>query len=151
MFTKEELKKAKGTSVKLVDVSFVDGAFEKELREELHLTQSLMAAMLHVSSKTVEAWEQGTNELSDTAKVLLFLIADDRKLARRLMQIEAIGKKIPDKLKFFELCRDANSKHVDYKDIDGTFDWEMPSLSCDIYWLSFSNSPFRSGFKAREE
>jgi len=35
----------------------------KEARAEAGLTQSAMAELLHVSSKTVQAWEYGTNPM----------------------------------------------------------------------------------------
>ena len=115
MFKKEDLKKAKCTVLRTADLSMVDGEFEKQLRKELHLTQALMAAMLHVSIDTVESWEQGVNkEINGAARALLFLIADDHGLARRLMQIEGRGEKIRDEWSLFACCHDLNHKEIDY-------------------------------------
>lgn len=115
MFKKEDLKKAKGTTLYTTDLSMVNGEFEKTLRKELHLTQSLMAAMLHVSVDTVESWEQGVNkEISGAAKALLFLIADDHELARRLMQIDGHGEEVEDEWSLFVRCFDYNHNEIEY-------------------------------------
>ena len=41
------------------------------LRERLNYSQSVFARVLNVSTKTVQAWEQGTREPSDAALKLL--------------------------------------------------------------------------------
>lgn len=53
----------------------------KKIREKLHLTQSLFAQTLGVSSKTVEAWESGKNIPQGPAqRVLSIMNSNDRAL-----------------------------------------------------------------------
>ena len=55
-----------------------------QLRNTLNLTQKAFAAILGVSSRTVEAWESGRSVPTPTAKKLLGLIYDDHSLIQKL-------------------------------------------------------------------
>lgn len=57
-----------------------------ELRKSLKLTQKNFAVILGVSSRTVEAWESGKSNPTPTAKNLLFLIKEEPKLIKLLIQ-----------------------------------------------------------------
>lgn len=45
-----------------------------KLRQELHMSQSILAALLNVSVKTVQSWEQGERKPSQAAARLLQVI-----------------------------------------------------------------------------
>jgi putative transcriptional regulator len=51
----------------------------KEIREELKLTQHQFAAMLGISVRTLQNWEQGRREPEGPAKVLLLVAAKHPK------------------------------------------------------------------------
>lgn len=53
-------------------------------RKALNLTQSAFAFAMGVSTRTVEEWETGKNELSGTANRLLYLLDGDHSLLSRL-------------------------------------------------------------------
>ncbi len=55
-----------------------------EVRNSLSLTQKAFAAVLGVSSRTVEAWECGKSIPTPTAKKLMFLISQDHSLVQKL-------------------------------------------------------------------
>ena len=49
----------------------------KDVRKQFRMTQSVFAAVLGVSVKTVEAWESGTNHPSGSAKRIISIIQTD--------------------------------------------------------------------------
>ena len=55
-----------------------------KVRTSLSMTQKSFAALLGVSSRTVEAWECGKTNPTPTAKKLMFLIENDPSLVNRL-------------------------------------------------------------------
>lgn len=55
-----------------------------ELRHSLSLTQKAFAALLGVSTRTVEAWEGGKSTPTPTAKKLLYLIQKKPSLVQML-------------------------------------------------------------------
>ena len=55
-----------------------------ELRHSLSLTQKAFAALLGVSTRTVEAWEGGKSTPTPTAKKLLFLIQQEPSIVQML-------------------------------------------------------------------
>lgn len=55
-----------------------------EVRTSLDMTQKSFAAMLGVSSRTVEAWECGKSTPTPTAKKLIYLIKNDHSLVEKL-------------------------------------------------------------------
>lgn len=56
-----------------------------EVRKNLDMTQKSFAAMLGVSSRTVEAWECGKSTPTPTAKKLIYLIQNDHSLVDKLL------------------------------------------------------------------
>lgn len=56
-----------------------------EVRKSLSLTQKAFAAVLGVSSRTVEAWECGKTTPTPTAKKLIYLISQDHSLIQKLL------------------------------------------------------------------
>lgn len=52
----------------------------KALRQTLNMTQETFAALMGVSSKTVEAWEAGTNIPLGTARRMLGLLKSDNSI-----------------------------------------------------------------------
>ena len=57
-----------------------------EIRTSLKMTQRSFATLLGVSPRTVESWEAGRTTPTPTAKKLLFLIREDHRLVKRLME-----------------------------------------------------------------
>lgn len=57
-----------------------------DIRKALNMTQKAFAAVLGVSSRTVEGWEIGKSNPSPTAKNLLYLINEDPSLVKKLQQ-----------------------------------------------------------------
>lgn len=55
-----------------------------ELRKSLNMSQKSFAAILGVSTRTVEAWEAGRVTPSPTAKKLMFLISEDHSIVSKL-------------------------------------------------------------------
>lgn len=58
----------------------------KMIRSNLNMTQVIFAAILGVSKKTVEAWEQGVNSPSGPASRLLKLFKDNPANALMLVK-----------------------------------------------------------------
>ena len=58
-----------------------------EIRKSLSLTQRAFAAILGVSCRTVEAWENGRSNPTPTARKLMYLIQEDHSLVQKLQQI----------------------------------------------------------------
>lgn len=54
-------------------------------RQALDLSQRMLARVLGVSTRTVEAWEAGRNVPSGAARHLLFLLDGDPSLVQRLI------------------------------------------------------------------
>lgn len=57
-----------------------------EERRQLHLSQRAFAAILGVSTRTVEAWESGRSNPSPTARNLIYLISQDPSLVDKLQR-----------------------------------------------------------------
>lgn len=60
----------------------------KELRHNLGFTQSVFAAVMGVSPKTVEAWEAGTNHPVGSARRMISLIRFDPSVLQKAHIIE---------------------------------------------------------------
>lgn len=92
------LKTGKAITIETPDVEeIVNSSFEKGLRERFQLTQSAMAAMLHVKKKTIEKWEQGKNPIKGGAAVALFLLNQDPSLIEKLLIVEEIDLQTKEK------------------------------------------------------
>ncbi|MGN0655043.1 MAG: helix-turn-helix domain-containing protein [Oscillospiraceae bacterium] len=66
--------KAKKTTLTIEPLPEISAEEIKALRNEIGLTQSMFAAVIGVSTKTVEAWEAGTNRPIGPARRMISLI-----------------------------------------------------------------------------
>ena len=65
---------AKKTTITVVPLPDISAEDIKNIRNEIGLTQSMFAAVIGVSVKTVEAWEAGTNRPIGPARRMISLI-----------------------------------------------------------------------------
>ena len=63
-----------------------------ELRSSLRMSQAVFAAVINVSVKTLQSWEQGIRRPSCAAARLLQMIGDDPKLAWTVMLKRPAGE-----------------------------------------------------------
>lgn len=56
-----------------------------EIRSSLNMTQKEFAAVLGVSRRTVESWEEGRGNPTPTAKKLMFLIQSNPSIVQELI------------------------------------------------------------------
>lgn len=75
--------KAKKTTITVEPLPEFSPEEIKNIRNELGLTQSLFAAVLGVSVKTVEAWETGTNQPIGSARRMISLIHFDPDILKK--------------------------------------------------------------------
>lgn len=66
--------KAKKTTITVEPLPEISAEDIKNIRNEIGLTQSMFAAVIGVSVKTVEAWEAGTNRPIGPARRMISLI-----------------------------------------------------------------------------
>ncbi|MBQ3566001.1 MAG: helix-turn-helix domain-containing protein [Oscillospiraceae bacterium] len=69
--------KAKSVSISVEPLQNFSASEIREIRNNLGLTQALFGAVIGVSTKTVEAWETGTNQPNGAAKRIISLIKFD--------------------------------------------------------------------------
>ena len=55
----------------------------KTIRQHLHLTQGAFAEVIGVTSKTVEAWERGTNTPTGPARRMMSILKEDPESLNR--------------------------------------------------------------------
>ena len=65
---------AKKTTINVEPLPEISAEDIKNIRNEIGLTQSMFAAVIGVSVKTVEAWEAGTNRPIGPARRMISLI-----------------------------------------------------------------------------
>lgn len=83
------LMNAKSTKVTIVKIGdSIDGAFVKNLRKKLNVSQSVFATIMNVSKKTIEAWEEGRNPVKGGAAVAMFLLNNHIGLSRDLIRMD---------------------------------------------------------------
>lgn len=63
-----------------------------ELRRSLRMSQAVFAAVINVSLKTVQSWEQGLRHPSHAALRILEMIQEDPSLADRIMMRAPAGE-----------------------------------------------------------
>jgi len=73
-YTKGKFPEARKRRISIAPLPEFHGEKIKSLRKRLHLSQSLFAAAMGVSVKTVEAWESGRNKPSGSAQRMLELL-----------------------------------------------------------------------------
>ena len=66
----------------------IDGEYVKALRNRLGLSQWLFAELMHVSTKTVEKWEQGRNPVTNGNAVAMVLFNNDPSLVETFIGTE---------------------------------------------------------------
>ena len=72
--------KARAVRVTIAPVPDFTAEEIKALRQSLKMTQGTFAALMGVSSKTVEAWEAGTNAPLGSARRMLGLLKSDNSI-----------------------------------------------------------------------
>lgn len=75
-------RKARKQTIKIIPVESFSGNDIKSIRVKYLLTQTILAQILGVSARTVEAWELGINEPSGPARRMLSLIKDDESFIK---------------------------------------------------------------------
>lgn len=85
-----EKGEGKARTVKLTVAPVPDFSAEeiKALRHTLKMTQGTFAALMGVSSKTVEAWETGTNIPLGTARRTLGLLKSDNSIPTKYKLVD---------------------------------------------------------------
>lgn len=78
---------AKRSIVRIKDVPVYDAASIKRLRKRLNLSQSNLAYIIGVTTKTVEAWEAGTNPPRGPARRMLELIEKQPAIINEYIKI----------------------------------------------------------------
>lgn len=68
--------RGKRTVYEILPVKNYNNAEIRQIRNSVGMTQSLFANFMGVSSKTVEAWEKGTNHPTGTACRLISMLED---------------------------------------------------------------------------
>ena len=73
-YTRGTLPSTKRRKVSIAPLPDFDGKKAKDIRNQLNLSQTIFAAALGVSIKTVEAWETGRNKPNGSAQRLLQIL-----------------------------------------------------------------------------
>lgn len=74
--------------VRIKEVPHYDASSIKKLRNRLKLSQSTFAYIVGVTTKTVEAWEAGTNPPRGTACRLLEIIEKEPSIVKEYIKID---------------------------------------------------------------
>lgn len=80
--------KSKAVQVIDRDYSYIDGAYLRDFRMSMKMSQSLLADYLGVSKKAIEKWEQGKNKINAPIARLIFLIENDPKILSLLKEVK---------------------------------------------------------------
>lgn len=88
MINIEKLLESERLEVAFAEVN-VDKDYVKQFRKKYHLTQIALANILGVTKKTVEKWEQGTNNINGSSAVLLKLLNDNAELINQLYHVKS--------------------------------------------------------------
>ena len=83
-----EYKTMKGKTYIIKKMPHIDGEYVKALRKKLGLTQTLFAALLKVSNKAVEKWEQGANPVTNGNAVAMVLFDHNPELVNMFIGVE---------------------------------------------------------------
>ena len=84
-YTAGQCPEAKIHHISIQPVPAFDVREIKEIRANLGVTQAVLASLLGVSAKTVEAWEQGVRKPSGSACRLLQLFQENPDCAKSLI------------------------------------------------------------------
>lgn len=72
--------KAKTVKMSIAPLPEIESNQVRDIRQSLDMTQRMFAAVMGVSIKTVEAWENGTNTPSGVARRMLSLLQSDPEI-----------------------------------------------------------------------
>ena len=87
-----QLKNAPGYQVCYANIEgIVNNEFVKNLRRKLDMSQSVFAAVLGVTKKTIEKWEQGVNPIKGCSARLLYLIYNNESIIRDLYNVNRVN------------------------------------------------------------
>lgn len=80
-YAKGDSTKARKKTIAIKELATFSAQEIKDLRLQMNLTQKSFAALMGVSTKTIEAWERGTNHPSGTARRLLEILKNEPHVA----------------------------------------------------------------------
>ena len=84
----EKLRGKIGITFEMENIDeIVTGEFVKKLRNDLKLTQLMLATILGVKKKTFEKWEQGKNPVKGTSSRLLYLFYKNPLLIQQIYKV----------------------------------------------------------------
>ena len=83
-----EYKTMRGKTYIIKKFPHIDGEYVKRLRKKLGLTQTMFAALLRVSNKAVEKWEQGANPVTNGNAVAMVLFDQNPELVKIFIGVE---------------------------------------------------------------
>ncbi len=87
-----KLKDAPGYVISYANIDkIVNKDFVKKLRKDLDMSQSVFAAVLGVTKKTIEKWEQGVNPIKGCSARLLYLIYNNKNIIKDLYNVNAVN------------------------------------------------------------
>ena len=76
-YAEGDTTKARKKTVAIKELATFSAQEIKDLRLQMNLTQKSFAALIGVSTKTIEAWERGTNHPSGAARRLLEILKNE--------------------------------------------------------------------------
>lgn len=83
-----EYKTMRGKTYIIKKFPHIDGEYVKRLRKKLGLTQTMFAALLRVSNKAVEKWEQGANPVTNGNAVAMVMFDQNPELVEMFIGVE---------------------------------------------------------------
>ncbi|MBE7049403.1 MAG: helix-turn-helix domain-containing protein [Ruminococcaceae bacterium] len=92
MINIDKLLESKRIEVKIPNIK-IDKYYVKQFRINNKLTQIALANILGVTKKTIEKWEQGTNNINGSSAVLLRLLNDNPDLLSQLYSVKVVKGK----------------------------------------------------------
>jgi putative transcriptional regulator len=88
MIENEEYKGKNGITYVFKKIPNIDGEYVKALRKKLGLSQAMFAALMKVSNKTVEKWEQGANPVTNGNAIAMVLFDKYPSLVETFIEIK---------------------------------------------------------------
>lgn len=87
MINIDKLLESKRAEITFTEIK-IDKEFVKVFRKNHNLTQIALANIIGVTKKTIEKWEQGTNNINGSSAVLLKLLNDNPELIGQLYRVK---------------------------------------------------------------
>lgn len=85
-------KKLQRNTISIAPVKVYDAEEVRKIRKNTGLSQKLFAGYMGVSTKTVEAWEAGTNRPSGAASRILSMLEMDAELIVKFPFVQGFKK-----------------------------------------------------------